>query len=78
VRPIYQIKYVPANLSDIKLNGETVFIKSRNELADLINKDNFFSMGENWFSINQLSIYLLFLLFILIVVDTSFKFQVLK
>ena len=79
VRPIYQIKYVPANLSDIKLNGETVFIKSRNELADLINnKDNFLSMGENWFSINQLSIYLLFLLFILIVVDTSFKFQVLK
>lgn len=79
VRSIYQIKYVPANLSDIKLNGETVFIKSRNELADLINiKDNFLSIGENWFSINQLSIYLLFLLLILIVVDTFFKFQVLK
>jgi len=79
VRPIYHNKYIPSNLSTIKLNGETVFIKSRNELADLVNnKDYFLSMGENWFSINQLSIYLLFLLLILIVVDTSFKFQVLK
>jgi hypothetical protein len=79
VRPIYRNKYVPYNLSTIKLKGETVFVKSGNELADLINnQDNFLSMGENWFSINQLSIYLLFLLFILIVVDTSFKFQVLK
>ena len=79
VRPIYHNKYVPYNLSTIKLKGETVFVKSGNELADLINnQDNFLSMGENWFSINQLSIYLLFLLFILIVVDTSFKFQVLK
>ncbi|NQW77447.1 MAG: hypothetical protein HQ448_11615 [Cytophagales bacterium] len=79
VRPIYHNKYIPSNLSTIKINGETVFIKSRNELADLVNnKDYFLSMGENWFSINQLSIYLLFLLLILIVVDTSFKFQVLK
>ena len=79
VRPIYHIKYVPTNLSSIRLNGETVFVKSQNELLELIsNKDNFLSMGENWFSINQLSIYLLFLLFTLLVVDTSFKFQVLK
>ena len=79
VRPIYHNKYVHYNLSTIKFKGETVFVKSGNELADLINnQDNFLSMGENWFSINQLSIYLLFLLFILIVVDTSFKFQVLK
>jgi hypothetical protein len=79
VRPIYHNKYIPSNLSTIKLNGETVFIKSRNELADLLNnKDYFLSMGENRFSINQLSIYLLFLLLILLVVDTSFKFQVLK
>jgi len=79
VRPIYHNKYVPYNLSTIKLKGETVFVKSGNELADLINnQDSFLSIGENWFSINQLSIYLLFLLFILIVVDTSFKFQVLK
>jgi len=79
VRPIYHIKYVPANLSSIKLKGETVFVKSQNQLFDLLNnEDNFLSMGENWFSINQLSIYLLFLLLILLVVDTSFKFQVLK
>lgn len=79
VRPIYHFKFVPTNLSSIKLKGETVFLKSQNELLDLIiNKNNFLSIGENWFSINQLSIYLLFLLFILIVVDTSFKFQVLK
>jgi hypothetical protein len=44
----------------------------------IIDKNTFLSIGENWFSINQLSIYLLFLLLILIVVDTSFKFQVLK
>lgn len=79
VRPIYHFKFVPTNLSSIKLKGETVFVKSQNELMDLIiNKNTFLSMGENWFSINQLSIYLLFLLMILIVVDTSFKFQVLK
>ena len=79
VRPIYHVKFVPTNLSSIKLKGETVFVKSQNELLDLIiNKNTFLSIGENWFSINQLSIYLLFLLFILIVVDTSFKFQVLK
>ena len=79
VRPIHHNKYVPHNLSMIKLKGETVFVKSGNELADLINnQDSFLSIGENWFSINQLSIYLLFLLFILIAVDTSIKFQVLK
>jgi len=79
LRPIHHNKYVPHNLSMIKLKGETVFVKSGNELADLINnQDSFLSIGENWFSINQLSIYLLFLLFILIAVDTSIKFQVLK
>ena len=79
VRPLYHLKFLPTNLSLIKLKGETVFVKSQNELMDLIiNKNTFLSMGENWFSINQLSIYLLFLLMILIVVDTSFKFQVLK
>jgi hypothetical protein len=79
VRPLYHLKFLPTNLSLIKIKGETVFVRSQNELMDLIiDKNTFLSIGENWFSINQLSIYLLFLLLILIVVDTSFKFQVLK
>jgi len=79
VRPIYHFKFAPTNLSSIRLKGETVFVNSQNELIELINNnDNFLSMGDNWFSINQISIYLLFLLLILIVIDTSFKFQVLK
>ena len=79
VRPLFPLKFLPTNLSLIKIKGETVFVRSQNELMDLIiDKNTFLSIGENWFSINQLSIYLLFLLLILIVVDTSFKFQVLK
>jgi hypothetical protein len=61
------------------LNGETVLIKNQNELVELeITKNNFLSIGENWYSINQLSIYLLILLLFLFVGDVFLKFQVLK
>lgn len=78
-RPIYNIKFIFSNFSTIKLKGEIIFVKSQNELLEFeTSKDNFLSFGENWFSINQLSIYLLILLLFLLVIDTSFKFQVLK
>jgi hypothetical protein len=78
-RPIYTLKYIPSNLSMIKIKGETIFLKSHNELiATETTKDNFLSIGENWFSINQLSLYLLILLLFLVVIDVSFKFQILK
>lgn len=79
MRPFYNIKFIPSNLTTLKLNGENVFVKSQNELIAIkTTEDNFLSVGENWFSINQLSIYLLILLLFLLVIDTSFKFQVLK
>lgn len=79
LRPIYNLKYISSNFLMIKFTGETVFVKSQNELiASETSKDNFLSIGENWFSINQLSIYLLILLLFLLVVDSSLKFQVLK
>ena len=78
-RPIHYAKYRPTNLSNLMLNGETVLIKSQNELVELeITNNNFLSIGENWYSINQLSIYLLILLLFLFVGDAFLKFQVLK
>lgn len=78
-RPIHYAKYRPTNLSNLMLNGETVLIKSQNELVELeITNNNFLSIGENWYSINQLSIYLLILLLFLFVGDVFLKFQVLK
>jgi hypothetical protein len=78
-RPIHYVKYRPTNLSNLMLNGETVLIKSQNELVELeITNNNFLSIGENWYSINQLSIYLLILLLFLFVGDVFLKFQVLK
>jgi hypothetical protein len=77
--PIHYVKYRPTNLSILMLNGETVMIKSQNELVELeITNNNFLSIGENWYSINQLSIYLLILLLFLFVGDVFLKFQVLK
>jgi hypothetical protein len=67
------------NLSTLLIKGETVLVKSQNELVELeITNDNFLSVGENWYSINQLSIYLLILLLFLFVGDVFLKFQVLK
>jgi hypothetical protein len=61
------------------LNGETVLIKNQNELVELeITNSDFLSIGENWYSINQLSIYLLILLLFLFIGDVFLKFQVLK
>ncbi len=78
-RPIHYLKYRPMNLSFLLIKGETVLVKSQNELVELeITKDNFLSIGENWYSINQLSIYLLILLLFLFVGDVFLKFQVLK
>lgn len=78
-RPIYYFKYLPSNLYALKLNTESVLVKNKNELIDLeTTNNNLLIIGENWFSINQLSIYLLILLLFLLVVDISFKFQVLK
>ena len=77
--PIHYVKYRPTNLSNLMLNGETVLIKSQNELVELeITNNDFLSIGENWYSINQLSIYLLILLLFLFVGDVFLKFQVLK
>ena len=67
------------NLSTLLIKGETVLVKSQNELVELeITNDNFLSVGENWYSINQLSIYLLILLLFLFIGDVFLKFQVLK
>jgi len=78
-RPIHYIKYMPINLSTIRLEGDIVFVKSQNELVKLeISNDNFVTMGENGYSINQLSIYLLILLLFLFNIDVLLKFQVLK
>lgn len=78
-RPIHHVKYKPFNLSVLMIKGETVFVKSQNELVELeITNDNFLFIGENWYSINHLSIYLLILLLFLFVVDAFLKFQVLK
>lgn len=78
-RPIHYVKYRPMNLSTLLIKGETVLVKSQNELVELeITNDNFLSIGENWYSINQLSIYLLILLLFLFVGDVFLKFQVLK
>jgi len=78
-RPIYYLKFHPINLSILKVTEESAFVKSYNELIELETTDNsFFSIGENWYSINQLSIYLLILLLFLIVGDVFLKFQVLK
>jgi hypothetical protein len=78
-RPIYYLKFHAINLSILKVTEESAFVKSYNELIELETTDNsFFSIGENWYSINQLSIYLLILLLFLIVGDVFLKFQVLK
>ena len=78
-RPIHYVKYRPMNLSILILNRETVLIKSQNELVELeITNNDFLSIGENWYSIHQLSIYLLILLLFLLVGDVFLKFQVLK
>jgi len=78
-RSIYAFKYIPSNLSLINIKEETIFLKSHNELIAMeTQKDSFISNGENWFLINQLSIYLLILLLFLLAIDASFKFQILK
>lgn len=79
-RPISYVKFLPINnLSLLKFAGESAYVKSNNELIELETTDNsFFSIGENWYSINQLSIYLLILLLFLIIGDVFLKFQVLK
>jgi hypothetical protein len=77
--PIYKIKFSPINRLSAQMNESKIFIKNRNELIDLENSsDNYLYLKENWFSINQLSIYLLILLLFLLLIDASFKFQILK
>lgn len=79
LRPLEFRSFIPLNLSLIKLNKEKVYLMYQNELIDLNSDSNdIFSVGENWYSINQLSIYLLILLMCLLLVDASFKFQILK
>ena len=68
-----------SQLTEINIKEETIFLKSHNELIAMdTQKDSFISNGENWFLINQLSIYLLILLLFLLTIDASFKFQILK
>jgi hypothetical protein len=78
-RPILFFKYIPHNVMKLKLTGDELFFKSKNELVELEpTSDSFFTIGENWYSINQISLYLLILLLFLIVGDMYLKFQVLK
>ncbi len=78
-RPIHYVNYRPSNLPILRLSGESIFVKSKNELIEFeTTSDSFFSGGENWYSVNQLSIYLLILLLFLILGEVFFKFQVLK
>jgi len=78
-RPIQTIQYVSKNPLGNNINGKIGLINSNNELIDLeTSKENFLSIGENWFSNNHLSIYLLILILFLLVIDASLKFQILK
>jgi hypothetical protein len=78
-RPIYYRKFAPSNFSSIKLKDHIILIKYQKDLIDWdISNDNFMPLGENWFSTNQISIYLLILLLFLSGIDATFKFKVLK
>ena len=78
-RPFYLMKFTPSNISTLEIRDDSIFTRNQNELIDLdISKDNYMPLGENWFSTNQISIYLLFLLLFLLSIDAIFKFKVLK
>lgn len=78
-KPLYYFKYVPSNLASLKLMDNVFLTNHQGELVEFESSRNIFlSFGENWFSTNQISIYLLILLLLLLSIDASFKFKVLK